>query len=113
MFAAPPPYLPPATVIESPASLAAGSLDLAEVSLRQLDTQFTLTVKTHAPFKATRFTPARTVCLNLSTGAKLCVLRAKHGLQLQRMAPKPTQVPASVRQPDEHTLTATFTPAAL
>jgi hypothetical protein len=109
MFAAPPPYLPPPTVVESPANATAGALDLASVSLGQLDTQFTLTVKTHAAFKATDFTPARTICLVLSTGARLCVVNTPDGLALQNAA-KP--VPAFVEQPDDETLTATFTPAA-
>src|ERR1700742_1969325 len=112
MFAAPPPYLPPPTVVASPANPAAGALDLASVSMGQLDTEFTLTVKTVAAFKATQFTPARTVCLNLSTGAKLCVVDGPDGLVLQRVAPAPAPVSAFVEQVDDTTLTASFTPAA-
>src|SRR4051812_15950562 len=100
MFAAPPPYLPPPTVVESPAKAEAGPLDLASVSLGQQDTQFTLTIKTHAKFRATRFTPARTVCLLLGTGAKLCVIDTEDGLALQRMSPDPAPVSAFVDQVD-------------
>src|SRR4051794_4744650 len=112
MLAAPPPYLPPPTVVESSVNPAAGPLDLAQVSLGQLDTEFTLTIRTRAKFKAAQLTPARTVCLNLSTGAKLCVVKTGEGLALQRVAPGPAPVAASVSQQDDTTLTATFTPAA-